>query len=415
MGPLGPLRALPYMAPEQIRGEIVDARADIYALGGLLYEMLSGQRANPGLTQAELLAVLLDTGVMPLESQDADIPMHMCRLVNECLALDPSKRPGDVETVGRRLLQDAVPMEGHDDALVNALPMVSTQIMSSRETASDAVFDRPESSSKKGTQWALGTAVLAIVIGLLLWSLNTPKQRVIDQAGKQPTLTADTGVRETPSAVKGIPDATAEKNIPDGSNSDEKGTRRIPRVPQFKWRSTVDGGWALEGPNGAHIFAGLLINLMYGAIDDRERRWSRLPEAVRNQFTDTFSAARPADTVQRLVLSAEDIRTLASAAPQKLNLPRLGKVWVSRNRTTFFEIVNCRSLREGDSLVSARWTIRGYDKGTCGVQGCGLALARILNKSTMVGEGIRLNITVNRSESNSETPNRRHITCRIGF
>ena len=85
------LGTVPYMSPEQARGEEVDARTDVWALGCLLYEMLTGRRAFEGRTVSELLAAVLrddvDLGQLP-----AATPPALRRLVRRCLGKDPHRR-----------------------------------------------------------------------------------------------------------------------------------------------------------------------------------------------------------------------------------------------------------------------------------------------------------------------------------
>jgi serine/threonine protein kinase len=63
---------MPYMAPEQVQGHDVDARADLFAFGAILYEMVTGERAFAADSQAGLIAALLDqhgiAGCAPAES-----------------------------------------------------------------------------------------------------------------------------------------------------------------------------------------------------------------------------------------------------------------------------------------------------------------------------------------------------------
>ena len=84
-----------YMAPEQARGKPVDKRADIWAFGVVLYEMLTGTRAFPGANGTEVLAaVLRDTP--DLTALPADTPSSVRHLLARCLERDPSRRLRDI-------------------------------------------------------------------------------------------------------------------------------------------------------------------------------------------------------------------------------------------------------------------------------------------------------------------------------
>src|SRR5262249_48969654 len=80
-----------YMAPEQARGRPVDRRADIWAFGIVLYEMLTGRRAFEGNDVSEVLTSVLKTapnlGLVP-----DDVPESVRRLLRRCLEKDPRKR-----------------------------------------------------------------------------------------------------------------------------------------------------------------------------------------------------------------------------------------------------------------------------------------------------------------------------------
>ena len=83
---------LPYMAPEQVRGEEADARSDLFAFGAVLYEMLTGSRAFAADSQAELVAAILERQPPPLADRQPLAPAALDRLVAACLAKDPQAR-----------------------------------------------------------------------------------------------------------------------------------------------------------------------------------------------------------------------------------------------------------------------------------------------------------------------------------
>jgi eukaryotic-like serine/threonine-protein kinase len=80
-----------YLAPEQARGKPVDKRADIWAFGVVLYEMVTGQRLFQGETMTDLLAA-----VVTAEPHLQRVPGKMPRLLQRCLEKDPKKRLRDI-------------------------------------------------------------------------------------------------------------------------------------------------------------------------------------------------------------------------------------------------------------------------------------------------------------------------------
>jgi non-specific serine/threonine protein kinase len=82
----------PYMAPEQVRGEPVDFRTDIFSFGVLLYEMATGERPFSGGTAAELLSAILRDEPVPPSTRKATVPRELSRLIERCLRKDPRKR-----------------------------------------------------------------------------------------------------------------------------------------------------------------------------------------------------------------------------------------------------------------------------------------------------------------------------------
>jgi eukaryotic-like serine/threonine-protein kinase len=84
-----------YMAPEQARGKVVDRRADIWAFGVVLYEMLTGRRAFPGDDITDVLAAVLTRDPDP-SALPASTPAALRQLLARCLVKDPKGRLRDI-------------------------------------------------------------------------------------------------------------------------------------------------------------------------------------------------------------------------------------------------------------------------------------------------------------------------------
>jgi predicted Ser/Thr protein kinase len=138
-----------YMAPEQARGQQVDKRADIWAFGVVLFEMLSGKRLFGGETVSDTLAEVLkkeiDFTALPKET-----PPHIRRLLRRCLERDRKKR-----------LRDIADAWGEPD-----------------EPAAPAPADRP-----RWLPWLLaGVLGLSLAVALaLLWQATRPVLRELIQ------------------------------------------------------------------------------------------------------------------------------------------------------------------------------------------------------------------------------------------
>jgi len=81
-----------YMSPEQVRGLVADHRSDIFSLGTILYEMLSGNRAFQGTTSADTMSAILREEPAELSSAVRNLPPALARIVHRCLEKDPAER-----------------------------------------------------------------------------------------------------------------------------------------------------------------------------------------------------------------------------------------------------------------------------------------------------------------------------------
>ena len=134
-----------YMAPEQAKGKAVDRRADIWAFGVVLFEMLAGERAFKGDDVSDVLAAVLrqeiDWKVLP-----ADVPPRVRRVLERCLERDPKRRLRDIGDVW-------IGMDAPDE--VAAAPAAASPVQSA-------------SVLSRALPWA---AAILIAGGSVAWSL----------------------------------------------------------------------------------------------------------------------------------------------------------------------------------------------------------------------------------------------------
>jgi serine/threonine protein kinase len=100
-----------YMAPEQLEGKNADFRTDLFALGVVLYEMLTGKKAFSGKSQASLIAAILEHEPEPISKLAPLSPRSLERIVTRCLAKDPAARWASAHEV-RELLNFVAEEEG---------------------------------------------------------------------------------------------------------------------------------------------------------------------------------------------------------------------------------------------------------------------------------------------------------------
>ena len=96
------LGTVPYMAPEQLEGKEADARADIFAFGAVLYEMVAGRRAFEGESQASLIAAIMSSAPRPIGELQPQSPPLLGRILSRCLAKAPDDRHSAAFFLARR-------------------------------------------------------------------------------------------------------------------------------------------------------------------------------------------------------------------------------------------------------------------------------------------------------------------------
>lgn len=146
-----------YMAPEQARGRVVDRRANIWAFGVVVYEMLMGRRLFDAEDISETLAAVL-TREVSVTSMPADIPPRLRALVRDCLIRDPKQRLRDIGDA--RLVLDKIIAGALDDATTPA-PFLTVAPMWQR-----------------ALPWALAAALAVALVAALAEKFGPPPNGV---------------------------------------------------------------------------------------------------------------------------------------------------------------------------------------------------------------------------------------------
>ena len=223
-----------YMSPEQARGKTVDRRADVWAFGVVLYEMLTGRRAFEGNEVSDVLASVLKDSV-PLGALPADTPASIRRLLRRCLEKDRANRLDSMATA-RLEIADAT-AERHDEV----------------RPASDATSRALQKRSQM-TLAGIGVAALAIGLagGWLLfrsWSsapataartvrFTLPLPAGLAPSGVAVSKTNDTVIYQTDRLyVRGLADAEARPL------AGTEGARNLFMSPDGRWIGFSQGDY----------------------------------------------------------------------------------------------------------------------------------------------------------------------------
>src|SRR3974390_2410824 len=110
-----------YMSPEQARGEVLDGRSDLFSLGSVLYQTVTGALPFPGSTSAVIFGNILHSAPVSPVELNADVPGELERLLNKLLEKDKDLRyqvAAEVRTDLRRLLREFEPGRASSDPVV---------------------------------------------------------------------------------------------------------------------------------------------------------------------------------------------------------------------------------------------------------------------------------------------------------
>jgi eukaryotic-like serine/threonine-protein kinase len=169
-----------YMSPEQARGESVDARADIFSLGSVLYEMITGHAPFAGATWSDVIAAILRDDPPPLTRHAPETPRELEKIVSRALRKDRERRYQTAEE------------------LLNVLNILKQKMRSrgaSNPNAHDNSLNSHPKLSHRSIRNLVALAVLLLAVIVALISLQARRITERPQSGRH---------TETPSPAQGV-------------------------------------------------------------------------------------------------------------------------------------------------------------------------------------------------------------------
>jgi serine/threonine-protein kinase len=280
-----------YIAPEQAMGERVDSRADLYALGCVLYHMLAGRPPFEGDDPLALTYQHVHAEPAALDTLDAGVSPELSSLVGRLLEKDPADRPASADEVRRAL-------EVTGDSLTQPLP--------ARVTATTAPLPEMPPDEERKRRWPiLAIAGAAILLTALMafaftrWGADNNPARKSPAARTSPSAATTSSVTTTTSA----PSSTSEPPTQQPSTPEAAAAALLALASDMEASGAIDNHIAKEVE---HTVQEVLDHLdepdeTQKAVDDLRQK---LADDVSKGKVTEEDAQRLSDAVDRFATAA---------------------------------------------------------------------------------------------------------------
>jgi tetratricopeptide (TPR) repeat protein/TolB-like protein len=265
------LGTVAYMSPEQAAGRPIDVRSDVFSLGVLLYEMAGGSRPFEGDTRISTITSILRDAPLPLTDVRHDLPRHLSRIVNRCLAKEPDRR-----------YQSALDVRNELDELRREVASGEIE-MSSTPSGITSAPDVPPSTTQRRVGPIVGIlAIVALAVLGAIWLFSRESPAPVDTPGA--------GDRTGPVAVLGF------ENLGDPSDAEQFSRMLVGLITT----GLADSG-GIEVVSSAKVLTSLKeAGATGGGFDP-----TLAAEAARGAGAGTMVVGQVMQSDERLLLTAE--------------------------------------------------------------------------------------------------------------
>jgi hypothetical protein len=247
-----------YMSPEILKGEPVDHRADMWAVGVILYEMLAGRRPFEAKTIGSLITKILHEPLPPLDARALQLPEALEAVVARALDKDPGRRFADLQEMARAMLEAigaAPPPEPMLDPALRRRAYEANFADARQRLAEDDLSGALESAKRARDLDPTRTGIVALIRAIEERMRSATTVRRVppreEMETPRPTRTLHTGLASAATAVEAGPITAAELRGQGAAAFRDHGTFGEPPATKEVSLSPVKELLALAGADGA--------------------------------------------------------------------------------------------------------------------------------------------------------------------